>query len=68
MSILKEAIKSIKIKDNPDGSADIQVEYNPKLLYPLIRDHYGEKRGSKKLVGKFILEVLDYVVKKYEKK
>lgn len=51
-------IKVIKVIDNPDGSANIVVEFNKEKLYPFLKEIYNVKRGSKKLVSKFICEAV----------
>jgi len=50
-------IRITKIKDNPDGSATIDINYDIRL-HKIIRKHYKKKRCSKKMVGQFILEGL----------
>ena len=58
-------IKIIKVIDNPDGSANIEFEIDTKTLYPFLKRVYNVKRGSKKLVRKFILEAItSYAIKR----
>ena len=56
--------KIVKIIDKPDGSADIIIEYDTKILYPVVRKCYEKKRGSKKLVKRFVLESIEYGIKR----
>ena len=55
-------INVLDIIDNDDGSADLIIEYS-KEFPKMVREHYGKKRCTKKLIQKFILEGLENYIK-----
>ena len=59
-------VKIIKIKENKDGSADFEIEYE-KDLELLITKRYGKKFTSK-LLERAIIEGLENYLKKEEGK
>ena len=61
-------VKITKVIKNKDGSVNLDIEYNPKILHPIIRTYYKKTKCTKKLIKTFLLKVItDYVDNKYER-
>jgi len=61
-------IKVNKVIENQDGSATLHIEYNPQVLYPLIRTHYKKVRCTQKMIKKFLLKAItNYINTKCKK-
>ena len=54
-------IKVTKIKENKDGSANITFVYD-KMFANLVKEHYGKKRLSKKMITKYVKEAMEYTI------
>jgi len=54
----------LKVKDNSDGGATVDLKFDKERLYSLIKRFYNKKRGSKQLVEKFIKDAVNYYVKR----
>lgn len=53
-------IKIIEVKERSNG-LDVIVDINKQKLYPFLKSIYNIKRGSKKLVKRFLKEaILNY--------
>lgn len=53
-------IKIIEVKERSNG-LDVIVDINKQKLYPFLKSIYNIKRGSKKLVERFLKEaILNY--------
>lgn len=61
-------IKVIEVKEREDGSADVTFEVSDDFK-ELVKKEYPKKRITKKLVGEFILKLLEQAEKEgvYEK-
>lgn len=59
-------LEVINIIDNPDGSANLELEYDKKLE-TFIKKFYNRKRFSKKLLQKFVIEGLQNYLNKEDK-
>ena len=57
-------IKVLKVITKPNGSCDIELEYDKTKLYPILKSTFNVKRVTKKLVTKFVKEALLYYVEK----
>lgn len=60
-------IRVIDIKENPDGRATMDFEYDEEVK-EMVKKLAGRKRASKKLIRDYVLKALEVAVKIQKRK